>query len=113
MDSVVDAGPVRLAHRDEVGRCGMIDAPHRVLATCRVGVHTLTDTATFGSPSCACFHTQGIGGLVVEIIAAGKESTSYHMGVGLKAYAEVITDIVVHMHAAPAVVLHITPAGVP
>ena len=113
LDAVVDAFPCRLAHRHQIGGCGLLDTPYSVLGIVGVEHTTLQHTATFGRPTRTGLHTERIGGLVGEVVTAGEEGASHHMRVGIEAHTEVIAHVLVEMHATPATTLHITRAGIP
>ncbi len=112
-NAVVDALPRCLAHRDEVGRRRLRDVPHRTLRAVGIRYAALQHAAAFGRPASLGLHVERVGGLVVEIVAAGHQHTAHHMGVGLEAHAEVIVHVAVEMEAAPAVALYVASSVVP
>ena len=109
---VVDAAVVGLAYADDICAHGLRYLPGGVLAAVAVDAAALEHAAALGGPSGLGLHLYGVGGLVVEVVAAGEHGAAYGVEGLAEGGAEVVAHVVVEVEAAEAVALHVAAAAV-
>ena len=90
----------------------MRDVPHRVFATVAVDGAALQHAAALGRPPGLGLNAYGVGGFVVEVVAAGEHGAAYGVEGLAEGGAEVVAHVVVEVEAPEAVALHMAASAV-